>query len=463
MTLEDKLGKDNKRIVILGGGFAGLEFAKRINSEDAEIVLIDRENHHLFQPLLYQVAMAGLSAPDVAQPLRAILSKKPNLTVVMDEVTGIDLDGRRVHLSEESLAYDYLALGLGSRTNYFGNDHWAEHAPGLKSLEDARRIRNNILAAFERAEVSTDPEEIRRLQTIVVVGGGPTGVELAGSCSELARHTLKRDFRHIDPAKTRVILVEALPRVLPSFSEASGRKALEHLKELGVEVQLESMVKDVSPGRLDLGDKGVIEAENIIWGTGVTPVPVVKELDVPQDKAGRIKVEPDLTVPGYPEVYVIGDTIHLSDARDRPVPGLAPAAQQTGRHAAKMLNRKLAGEPNDKEAFVYFDKGNMATIGRSKAITETFWGIKFSGFLAWVGWLFIHLIFLVGLRNRLSVFLNWVFNYVTYGTSARLIWGRQKHDTGALVKPSERPMRTDPEAGFEEKKRQREEVAVEKQ
>jgi NADH dehydrogenase len=415
--------KKQARTVVLGGGFGGLSFAKHFRHPDAQVILVDRTNHHLFQPLLYQVATAGLSAPDIAQPIRSILSQHPNTTVLMDEVQDIDLANKIVVLGKQSLSYDYLIIALGSVTGYFGHNEWEQFAPGLKTLEDAFRIRRNILLAFEKAETAKDPAEIKRLMNIVVVGGGPTGVELAGAFSELARFVLNKDFDHIDPAQAKVMLIEAAPRVLAHMPPELSQSALEQLQKLHVEVRINTKVKNISEKRVELEGGEVIEAENIVWAAGVAASPLTRKLaGVELDKAGRIKVNPDCSLPGHPEVFAIGDLAFLLHKDGRPVPGVSPAAMQMARHAADIISDdlSLAFPKKPRPAFRYWDKGTMATIGRSKAVAYT-GPIKMYGFVAWLAWLFVHLVFLVGFKSKVFVFLQWVYSYVTYRRGARII------------------------------------------
>ncbi len=412
------------RVVVLGAGFAGLNFCRDFPDGIAQITLIDRQNHHLFQPLLYQVAAAGLAAVDIAQPVRAILNRKPDLEVMMGEVTGIDLAGRQVRLADGALGFDYLVLALGGVTSYFGHTDWAAHAPGLKSLDDALRIRRNILLAFERAEKEPDEARRRALMTIAVIGGGPTGVELAGAFAELTRTVLRCDFDRIDPTKARVILIEGSPRVLASFPPDLSASAQRQLERLGVEIRVGRHVEAVRAGELEVGGE-VIRAANIIWGAGVAAHPLAAALGVATDRAGRIKILPDLSVPGHPRVFALGDMTTLVDHRGRTVPGLSPAAIQMGRHAAQVVADDIrAGgrEPAQRAPYAYRDKGSMATIGRSKAVA-VLGRLHFSGYPAWVLWLFVHLIFLIGFRNRLSVLFQWVYSYLTYKRGARIITG----------------------------------------
>ncbi|MGF1482867.1 MAG: NAD(P)/FAD-dependent oxidoreductase, partial [Opitutales bacterium] len=403
-----------------------------LDTRNIELTLVDRRNHHLFQPLLYQVATAGLSAPDIAQPIRSILSGKENTTIVMDTVQAIDVERRIVHLETDApLEYDYLVLALGARTTYFGNEHWAQFAPGLKSLNDALRIRNFILNALERAEITEDPEERAKLLTIVFVGAGPTGVELAGATVELARSVLRDDFNYIAKERVRVVLIDRNERVLKGFDDKSSASAAKQLKRLGVELKLGTSVEDIRENEIDLGEDGLIRAGCIIWTAGVEVAKVIRSLPVEQDRAGRLKTAPDCSLPGYPEVFALGDLLHLTDPNGKIVPGVAQGALQTGKHVAKIIESEIEGNfvpgKGERTAFTYFDKGSMATIGRSKAVAEV-GKLKFTGFFAWLLWLVIHLMFLVGFRNRLSVLTNWVFQYVTFHNGARVIWGRGKED-----------------------------------
>lgn len=410
---------NKKRVVVLGGGFGGLEFCKTFQHEDAEIILVDRQNHHLFQPLLYQVATAGLSQPEIAQPIRSIFTERKDITVLMDEALGIDLASRKIHCKQQTFDYDHLIIGLGVVTSYFGHPEWAEHAPGLKSLSDAIRIRREVLRAFEKAEMEFDLEKRRKLMTIVVVGGGPTGVELAGAFAELARHVLRRDFRRIDPANARIILVEAADRVLGTFDSPLPEKARSQLEALGVEVRTSCPVEDLGAGFVKAGGER-IDAENIIWGAGVMAHPITQTLGIELARSGRIPVLPDLTLPGHPEVFAIGDIVSLTDSNGVLVPGVSPGAIQMGIHVAKLLRAQIDGNQAVKRDFSYWDKGSMATIGRSAAIAQVA-GLHFSGLIAWLLWLFVHLIFLVGFRNKVAVLLQWFYSYVRYKRGARII------------------------------------------
>jgi NADH dehydrogenase len=411
-------------IVVVGAGFAGLRFVRGFPESLARITVIDRQNHHLFQPLLYQVATAGLSAVDIAQPIRAVFGDRPNLGVIMGEVTDIDLAAKRIRHPRGELAYDYLILAAGGATSYFGHPEWEEFAPGLKSLDDALRIRRLILCSLERAETEPDPLKREAAMTIVVVGGGPTGVELAGAFAELTRTVLHKDFDRIDPTKARVILIEGSDHVLSPFPPELRESAKRQLENLGVEVRLGKRVEAIREGEL-VASGETIRADNIIWGAGVGGTPLAKKLGVELDRAGRIKVLPDCSVPGHPEVFALGDMVNLVDANGVQVPGVAQGAMQMGKHVADLIERELRGEkfaPSGRPVFRYRDKGTMATIGRSSAVA-LIKGAKLSGFPAWVAWLGVHLLFLVGFRNRLSVLLQWMYSYFTYKRGARIITG----------------------------------------
>ncbi|MEM8868191.1 MAG: NAD(P)/FAD-dependent oxidoreductase [Verrucomicrobiota bacterium] len=415
---------NKKRVVVLGAGFGGLAFTKALEHENAEITLIDRQNHHLFQPLLYQVATAGLSMPDIAEPVRAIFKNRRDVRVVMADVEAIDVDKRTVFLEDnEPVDYDYLIIGLGMVNSYFGNNEWAKHTIGLKSLEEAKRVRQRILHAYERAEATRDLVERERLMTSVVIGGGPTGVEMAGAISELTKRVFKDDFRALRPDQSKVILIEAGDRVLPTYSEQSSAQALTDLEELGVEVLLNQPVQDVRENEVELKDGRVIHAGSTIWTAGVEASPVLKTLPAELDRRGRISVEKDTSLPGCPEVFVIGDVASINDRKGKPVPGVSPAAMQMGKHVAKLIKRELktgrALRAKERKAFNYLDKGTMATIGRSKAVAEVA-GLKFAGFTAWVLWLAVHLLFLIGFRNKAVVMLQWAYAYVGYRPGARV-------------------------------------------
>jgi len=426
---------DNEKthIVVLGAGFGGLAFCERFRSDDARITLVDRTNHHLFQPLLYQVATAGLSAPDIAQPIRAILSDHPYITVLLDSVVNFKLAEKRVVLETGVLTYDYLVLALGGCTSYFGHPEWEQFAPGLKSLEDALLIRSRILLAFERAENEPAPDKHERLMTIVVVGGGPTGVELAGAFAELARHVLKADFRRIDASQAQVILLEAAPRVLANLPPDLSARGQRQLAALGVEVRVNTRVRNISEGRVDLDNGETIWARNIIWAAGVSATPLTKKLGVELDRAGRVKVNLDLSVPGHPEVFAVGDMALVLEADGTPVPGVSPAAMQMAKHVAGIIENELAFPgATTRPPFKYWDKGTMATIGRSAAVAKI-GRFEFSGLVAWLAWLVIHLIFLVGFRNKVAVLFQWFYSYVTYKRGARIIVNAEDHPHGATI------------------------------
>ena len=408
------------QIVIVGAGFGGLRAAQRLRHAKARVTVLDRRNHHLFQPLLYQVATAGLNPSDIAAPIRRILRRQANTTVLLAEVTGIDLAARQVKLAEGEVAYDFLILAAGATDNYFGHDAWAPHAPGLKSLDDAVEIRTRVLLAFEAAERAADDAERAQWLTFVVIGGGPTGVELAGALSEIARHTLARDFRRFDPRQARVVLLEGGPRVLGAYSEASSASAQRQLERLGVTVRTGAMVADIDATGVRVGDER-ITARTVLWAAGVRAVPLARTLGVPLDRAGRVLVERDLSVPGHPGAFVIGDLCSFTQSDGKPVPGVAPAAMQEGDHAADNVLRLLDGKPT--EAFVYRDKGSLATIGRAAAVAEIGW-FRLSGLLAWLAWLGIHIFFLIGFRNRALVLFEWSWAYLTYQRGARLITER---------------------------------------
>ncbi len=406
------------RVVIIGAGFGGVNAARQLRKAAVEITIIDRQNHHLFQPLLYQVASAALSPADIAQPIRAIFRRQDNVRLVlMAEVTAIDLDARVVQANGAAIPYDYLVVGTGASHAYFGHDEWAEFAPGLKSIDDAVAIRSRILNAFELAEQEPDEAVRQRLMTFAVVGGGPTGAELAGAIGEIARQTLARDFDRIDPTWAHIYLFEAGPRILQTFPEDLSRQAVKFLNRLGVQVRTGSPVSEITAEGVVV-DGALIPAATVIWAAGVKASPVGALLDAPLDRAGRVVIQPDLTIPGHPEVFVIGDLASLTDANGAPLPGVAQVAIQQGRHAAKNIERARRGE--QLQPFTYRDKGNMATIGRNKAIADIR-GRHLSGFVAWVAWLWIHIYFLIGFRNRVMVMLQWAWSYLTFNRGARII------------------------------------------
>ncbi len=407
-------------VVIIGGGFAGLWAARALASAPVRITLLDRGNHHLFQPLLYQVATAGLSAPDIAAPLRHILRNQANITVLMVEADAIDTANKRILVRDgAALDFDFLLLATGATHAYFGHDDWAVHAPGLKTLDDALSIRRRILSAFERAEIESDPAVRIALLTFAIVGGGPTGVELAGTLAEIARHTLRNEFRRIDPREARVVLIEAGPRILSAFPETLSAKARMQLEKLGVEVRTGSPVTRIDADGVCIGDEQVA-ARTVLWAAGVAASPLAQSLQVPLDRVGRVLVKPDLSVPGHPHVFVAGDLASLPQPNGKPVPGVAPAAKQMGRHIARTIRAQLAGAP--ARPFRYRDFGNLATIGRRAAIVDLH-GLRFSGFPAWAFWLAAHIFFLIGFRNRMVVLIDWARSYWSYQRSARIILG----------------------------------------
>jgi NADH:quinone reductase (non-electrogenic) len=410
------------RVVILGCGFGGLFAARALRRAPAEVTVVDRTNHHLFQPLLYQVATAGLAAPAIAEPIRRALAGQKNVTVLYGDAQRVDVAGRTVILENgEALAYDRLILATGATDSYFGHDDWKAHAPGLKTLEDAFAIRERILLAFEHAEREADPAKRAAWLTFVVVGAGATGAEMAGTLAELARHTLKGEFRRFDPRNARIVLVEAMDRVLPPYPPDLAERARAQLERLGVTVWLGRRVTGIDAQGVQLGGER-LEAKTVVWCAGVAASPLGATLGVPLDRAGRVLVAPDLSVPGHPEIQVIGDLANLPEHRP-PVPGVAPAAKQMGRHAARNIRAALAGKP--ALPFRYRDYGQLATIGRSKAVAM-FGRVHVWGWLAWVAWLTAHIYFLIGFRNRLVVLIDWAWAYWTFERSARIVTGAAK-------------------------------------
>ena len=408
---------EKTRVVIVCGGFAGLAAAKGLrHASNVSVTLIDRRNHHLFQPLLYQVAMAGLSPAEIAAPIRSILSGQQNARVLQGEVQSVDFENRRVEAGFGSIDYDYLILACGASHSYFGRPEWEEFAPGLKTLEQATEIRRRVLTAFERAERETDPERRKQLLTFVVVGGGPTGVELAGSIGEMSRFTLARDFHRIDASLARIILVEGGPRILPMFAPELSSRATRDLEHLGVQVWTSSLVTEVDGDGIAMGDER-IQAATVLWAAGVKASALGRQLNLPTDQAGRVKVQPDLSLKQNPRVFVAGDQAHV-EQNGQVLPGTAPVAMQQGRHLATTIQRDIAGQ--QRPLFRFVDKGQMATIGRSRAITETGrW--KLSGFFAWLVWLVVHIYYLTGFRRRLFVVMSWAWSHLTYHRGARLI------------------------------------------
>ena len=406
-------------VVIVGGGFGGLYAARRLGRAPVRVTLVDRRNHHLFQPLLYQVATAGLNPSDIAAPIRSVLRKHPNTTVILAEARSVDLQGRKLVLADGVLDYDFLVLATGATHSYFGHDEWAARAPGLKSIEDALEIRRRVFLAYEAAERETDATRRREWLSFVIIGAGPTGVEMAGALAEISRQALAHDFRHIDPRQARIILIEGLERVLPGYPPDLSEKARQQLERLGVAVWTGVRVSGFDEGGVRLGDER-IGARTVVWAAGVEASPLAKTLGVPLDRAGRVLVEPDLTIPGHDEVFVIGDLAAL-EQDGRLVPGVSPAAMQEARHTAGNILRTLRGEA--MTPFRYVDKGSFATIGRGAAVGALFGRIKVSGFIAWLAWLGIHIFFLIGFRNRLLVMLSWGYSYLTFRRGARLITG----------------------------------------
>jgi NADH:ubiquinone reductase (H+-translocating) len=407
------------RVVIVGGGFGGLYAARALGREPVEVTVVDRRNHHVFQPLLYQVAMAALSPGDIASPIRWILRKQKNAEVILAEATGFDLAGNRLILKDGALDYDYLIVATGATHFYFGHDEWRRTAPGLKTLEDALEIRRRVLIAFERAEREMDPARRAAELTFVVIGGGPTGVEMAGALAEISRHSLARDFRHFDPGSARILLIEGGPSILSTFPEDLRQAAMKDPQRLGVMVRTNSLVTNVSPGVVSVGSES-IRAETVLWAAGVSASPLGAALGAPLDRAGRVKVLPDLTIPGAPNVFVIGDLANLAGDDGRPLPGVAQVAIQMGRHAVHNILRAIEHQP--LRPFHYHDLGNMATIGRASAIAD-FGRFRLSGLIAWLAWLFVHILNLIGFRNRLVVMIQWAWAYFTYQRAIRLIAG----------------------------------------
>lgn len=424
--------KSHPHVVIIGAGFGGLEAAKALSKTDLRVTLIDRSNHHLFQPLLYQVATAGLNPSEIAIPIRSVLRKSQNVRTIMATVTDISLENKTVTLEDgEVLRHDYLIVASGAGASYFGNDHWAEFAPPLKSIEDATKIRRNVLLAFERADRIARPDHRKRELTFVVIGGGPTGVELAGAFAELGQRVLADDFRTIAKDEPRILLIEGADRLLPGMSETSSAEAKRSLEELGVDVRLGMLAKDITAKGVQLGDE-LIEADTVVWAAGVAANPITKQLGVETDRGGRVIVNSDCSIPEHRHAFVVGDAAKFMTEEGKPLPGVSPVAMQQGRFVAKVIGALLSGE-KPAETFKYFDKGSMATIGRSRAVAETA-GFKLKGFPAWMAWLFVHLWFLVGFKNRIFVLLQWIFSYVMVRRGARLITGADREAEAQLMK-----------------------------
>jgi NADH dehydrogenase len=417
ITTSSTLTTTLPRIVIVGAGFGGLHAARALRYAPARVTVIDRQNHHLFQPLLYWVATAGLSPADITSPIRSILKRQKNTEVVMAEVTGVDVENQRVLIGEHSVPYDYLVLATGARDNYFGHPEWEKNATGLKSIVEATAIRRKILLAFEAAEIESDPQKIKELLTFVLVGAGPTGVEMAGAIAELAHKALAHDFRHIDTKQTRIVLVEAAPRILIAFPESLVRKTERKLKRMGVEVHTGEAVTQIDEHGVTL-DGQHIPAHTVIWSAGVSASPAGAWLGAAVDRAGRVKVAHDLSVPDHPDIFVIGDTATVMQD-GKPLPGVAPVAMQAGRYVASVIKHRLAGE-QAPSPFHYINKGNLATVGRSYAIVEM-GKLRLTGLIAWVMWLLIHIYYLIGFRNRFVALFQWAWTYFTYSRGARLI------------------------------------------
>ena len=430
---------DLPEVVIIGGGFAGLYAASNLGRAPVHVTVIDRRNHHLFQPLLYQVATAGLNPSDIAYPIRSVLRRQKNTRVLLAEACSIDTGARRVELDDGAIDYDYLVVATGATHSYFGHAEWADAAPGLKTIEDALEIRRRVLLAYEAAEREPDPELQSEWLTFVIVGGGPTGVELAGALSEIALHTLTRDFRQVDPARTRVVLVEGIDRVLPPYPPVLSAKARRQLEHIGVEVRTGALVTSIDDRGVTIGHNSQgerIPARTVLWAAGVAASPLARSLAAPLDRAGRVQVEPDLSIPGHPEVFVVGDLAAVKREDGRPVPGVAPAAIQEGRYVARTISREVKGrrraegDHGDSQAgargartpFHYRDKGSLATIGRAAAVAD-FGRIKLSGFIAWLTWWAVHIFFLIGFRSRVLVMFGWAWSYLTFQRGARLITG----------------------------------------
>jgi NADH dehydrogenase len=442
------------RIVIVGAGFGGLNAAQALGHANARITVIDRKNYHTFQPLLYQVATAGLSPGEIAAPIRSILSSHKNVEVLMAEVTGFDLDRRKVETPDGEIPYDYLIVAAGASHAYFGHEDWEPFAPGLKTIEDALEIRRRVLLAFELAERQVAAGAGAAPLNFVVVGGGPTGVELAGTLAEISRHALAHEYHAIDPKMAHILLLEGGPRILPAYAEDLSRSAQEQLEHLGVEVRTSSVVTQIEPGAIHVGETR-LAATVILWAAGVAASPLGKKLGVPIDRAGRVLVQKDLSLPGHSDVFVIGDLAALKDENGRLLPGVAPVALQEGNYVAKLIRREIKSGQGDVEPrppFHYWDKGSLATIGRAAAVAE-FGKIHISGFIAWLAWLFVHILFLIGFRNRLLVFIQWAWSYVTYERGARLITGSTDLPGWSSVPPQSEPSVSAPQVSAVVEKR----------
>ncbi|SMO34945.1 NAD(P)/FAD-dependent oxidoreductase [Fodinibius sediminis] len=414
---------NRKHVVIVGGGFGGISAAKKLKKTDVDITLIDRNNHHLFQPLLYQVATAALSPGDIATPIRAILGQRRGLRVLLGTVTAINREQGYVELQKgQKISFDYLVLAPGAQYNYFGHDEWSRHAPGLKSIGDALQVRERILMSLEEAEQLQDPKLREPYLTYVVIGGGPTGVEMAGAIAEIAKRNMMRDYSTFSKNETRIFLVEAAPRILNGYPESLAEKARKTLEKMGVRVLLNTPVTDIRKNRVSFSE-GTIETPNIIWAAGVAASPLLAALETEQDRTGRVMVKEDLSIPGDPNIFVIGDAAHKKDEDGQPLPALAPVGLQQGDFVGNLIKREVRGEPQ-RSAFSFTDKGTMATVGRAKAVADIR-GFKFSGFFAWVLWSVVHIFFLIGFRNRFRVFVEWMWHYLTFNRGVRLITDRK--------------------------------------
>ena len=430
LSLRAAQSKKIHHVVIVGGGFAGLNAAKSLaNKSDIKVTIIDRRNYHLFQPLLYQVATAGLSPADIAVPIRSVLANANNIDVRLGNVTTVNINNKSITADEQTFHYDFLVLACGAKHSYFGHNEWEDLAPGLKTLEQATEIRRRILLAFELAEKEENPQKKKELLTFVIVGGGPTGVELAGAISEISRYTLERDFRHIDPSSTRVLLIESGPRILASFTEHLSKKAARDLETMGVQIWTSTQVTNITINGVEMGSEA-LRAATVLWAAGVKPSSLGKTLGVPLDLQGRVIVERDLTIKNHPDVFVLGDQAHFQIGtqitNQTILPGLAPVAMQQGRHAAKNILKAVNGKP--KADFVYRDKGQMATIGRRKAVMQTN-SMEMAGLFAWLAWLFVHIYYLISFKNRFFVFYQWAWSYLTFRRGARLIISKEWHST----------------------------------
>lgn len=419
------MSKDRKHVVIIGGGFGGINAAKRLKKANVDVTLIDKNNHHLFQPLLYQIATAAMSPGDIAIPIRAILGEEKGMKVIMGKVMNVNKKEQYVALKNgRQISFDYLIVASGSQYNYFGNREWSKHAPGLKSISDALNIRERLLISLEQAEQLDDPKLREPYLTYVIIGGGPTGVEMAGAIAEIAKRHMMRDYRNFSKNETRIFLVEAASGILNGYPESLAEKARNTLEDMGVRVLLNTPVTDISEGKVSF-EEGTIETPNIIWAAGVAATPLLASLETDQDRTGRVKVEDDLSLPDDENIFVIGDAAHKENDDGEPLPALAPVAIQQGKFTARLIKKEIGENNGERESFHYTDKGTMATIGRAKAVADIR-GFKFSGFFAWVLWSVVHIFFLIGFRNRVRVFSEWMWYYFTFKRGVRLITDRFK-------------------------------------